>query len=84
MLEKVRMSTLTMLRFHSRHPIWEQNIPINSGQRFQPKVTAANHKKKNQLNLKTSVFWDVGLLNLQRFRRSVLPPSSREDRKPKK
>jgi hypothetical protein len=60
MLEKVRMSTLTMLRFHSRHPIWEQNIVINSGQHFQP-VYSCNHK--NKLNLKTTVFWYVKFID---------------------
>jgi hypothetical protein len=54
MFEKVRMSTLIMLRFQSRHPICKQNIFINCGPKFPAPVHSCNHGKKS--NLKSAVF----------------------------
>jgi hypothetical protein len=39
MFEKVRMSTLTMLRFQSLHPIWNKNVLITYDNGFQQQRT---------------------------------------------
>jgi hypothetical protein len=49
MFEKVRISTLTMLRFHSLHPIWKENIHIIYDNGFQQRTAEITNKSNMTL-----------------------------------